>query len=68
MPKRLLGPTAAARYCGIPRGEFHDIRAAGNGPRVWNPGGGRKHPLFAVSVLDEWMHERSDVDPAKKAS
>lgn len=54
----LLNQTEAAKYLGINVRRFRRICEAGNGPRVWNPDGGRT--LYAVAVLDEWAAGRDD--------
>lgn len=61
--KRLLSASAAAAYLGIGRDRIRAIRRAGEGPRAWNPDGGRA--MFAVSVLDEWLSERDDPEKGR---
>lgn len=59
MAARLLPATEAAAYCGLGYRRFRRIVESGQGPRAFNPDDGR-YTLFATSVLDEWMHSRSD--------
>lgn len=54
----LLSQRQAAKHLGISRDRFRAICEAGQGPRVWNPDGGRA--LYAVAVLDEWVVRRDD--------
>ena len=56
--KRLLSQRAAASYCGLGVRTFRLMIAEGVGPRAFDPLNTR--PRYAVSVLDEWMHERDD--------
>ncbi len=55
---KLLTQSAAAKRLGISAKTFRTICASGRGPRVFNPLDGL--PLYADSVLDEWVHERDD--------
>ncbi len=54
----LLTAKAAARHLGIGIDRFRRIVAGGNGPRSWNPDGGR--PMWSTKVLDEWAAARDD--------
>jgi hypothetical protein len=54
----LLTAKAAARHLGIGIDRFRRIVDGGNGPRSWNPDGGR--PMWSTKVLDEWAAARDD--------
>lgn len=56
--KRLLNQREAAAHLGISVKRFRAVAAAGEGPAEWNPDGGR--PLYAVTVLDQWVADRDD--------
>ena len=61
--KRLLSQRAAASYCGLGVRTFRLMIAEGVGPRAFDPLNTR--PRYAVSVLDEWLHERNDSQSTK---
>jgi hypothetical protein len=58
MAALLLNQRQAAAHLGIGVRRFRHLCRKGQGPRVWNPDGGR--PLYAVTVLDAWVAERDD--------
>lgn len=58
----LLTAEQAARYLGIGLDRFRRVVRSGNGPRVWNPDGGR--PMYGVRALDEWAATRNDGEVA----
>lgn len=62
----LFNQREAARYVGIGVRRFRECVRNGQGPRVFNPNGGR--PLYAPEVLDEWRTGRDDRSPKRGAA
>lgn len=60
---RTLSQVKSAQHCGMGVRLFRDICRRGEGPRVFNPHGGR--PRYVDTVLDEWMASRDDGQPSQ---